>query len=60
MALWPLIRERRLTGPLAGERAVEAVRVLVREFFDQELRGRRSSLLSSQRELPGVRIHPTR
>jgi pimeloyl-ACP methyl ester carboxylesterase len=42
MTLWPLIRQRGLTGPLAGERAVEAVRVLVREFFDQQLRHRPS------------------
>lgn len=57
MALWPLLRERRLTGPLPGERVVDEVRVLVREFFDQELRRRTSRVLSGEREVPGVKVY---
>jgi predicted dienelactone hydrolase len=53
-------------GPLAGRpifgkrpatRAVAVTRQIVREFFEQELNGRRSPLLSGRTALEGVRVH---
>ena len=52
-------------GPLAGRpmfgklppiRAVEVTRTIVREYFDQELRGVASPLLSKKTTIPGVTV----
>jgi hypothetical protein len=47
MVFWggPL-RERRVLGTLAAARAAELTALIVRQYFDQELLGRRSALLS--------------
>jgi dienelactone hydrolase len=58
MNLWggPL-RQRGAFGTIAPERAAELTRLLAREFFSQELLGRRSPLLSgSAPPPPGVTI----
>jgi hypothetical protein len=53
-------------GPLAGRpifgkrpalQSVAVTRQIVREYFDQELRGRRSPLLSGLTKAEGVRVH---
>jgi predicted dienelactone hydrolase len=56
MTFWPVLRERHITGPLDPVRASDATRAIVREFFDQELLGRPSALLSGRRTLAGVHI----
>jgi len=56
MTFWPVLRQRHITGPLDPVRASAATRAIVREFFDQELLGRPSSLLSGRRTLDGVHI----
>src|SRR5207245_5971595 len=48
MALWPALRDRKATGALPAEQAIAVTRTIVREFFDQELRGRRSKLLNGK------------
>jgi hypothetical protein len=57
MVLWgePL-PARTAPGALAPGRAVEITRRIVREYFDQTLRGRRSDLLSGRTAVPGVRV----
>jgi predicted dienelactone hydrolase len=56
MVMWPALRERHATGSIAPDRAIAATRAIVREFFDQELRSRRSKLLAGERRLDGVRV----
>jgi dienelactone hydrolase len=56
MTFWPVLRERHITGPLDPVRASDATRAIVREFFDLELLGRPSPLLSGRRTLAGVHI----
>ena len=58
MVLWggPLAG-RPIFGKLPGKRAVAVTRQIVREFFDQELNGRRSPLLSGRTAIEGVRVH---
>jgi pimeloyl-ACP methyl ester carboxylesterase len=56
MALWPALRDRRATGDLPAEQAIAVTRTIVREFFDQELRGRRSKLLNGEHRLEGVEV----
>jgi len=56
MALWPALRDRKATGALPAEQAIAVTRTIVREFFDQELRGRRSKLLNDERRLAGVEV----
>ena len=55
MAFWggPL-RERPVLGSIAPARVDEITRVVVREFFDQELLGRRSALLAGTPRFPEV------
>ncbi|MDH4062896.1 MAG: hypothetical protein OEW19_00740 [Acidobacteriota bacterium] len=58
MVLW----DGPLSGrPMFGERpparAIEMTRQIVREYFDQQLRGQRSGLLSGRRPVPGIRVH---
>ena len=43
-------------GTIAPERAASITRQIVREFFDQELLGQSSSLLTGVRVLAGVRV----
>jgi len=54
MVFWPALRERHATGAIDPAHAVDVTRTLVREFFDQELRGRPSPLLAGERRLTGV------
>jgi predicted dienelactone hydrolase len=56
MTFWPVLRQRHITGSLDPVRASDAARAIVREFFDQELLGRPSTLLSGARALAGVYI----
>ena len=55
MTFWggPL-RERPVLGSIAPERVTAIARTIVREFFDQELLGRRSPLLAGSEKLPEV------
>ncbi len=57
MVLWggPL-RERPMLGKLAPERITGITRAIVREFFDQELLGRRSKLLAGKPVYPEVTV----
>jgi dienelactone hydrolase len=59
MVLWggPLAG-RPIFGKLPAPRAVALTRQVVREFFDEHLRGRRSGLLSGRDPIDGVRVHP--
>ena len=58
MVLWggPLAG-RPMFGTLPGDQAVTITRQIVREYFDQELLGRESRLLSGSTTIPGVRVH---
>jgi hypothetical protein len=59
MGLWggPLAG-RPFFGKLPADRAVAVTRQIVREYFDEQLRGRRSALLSGRDAVAGVRVHP--
>jgi hypothetical protein len=59
MGLWggPLAG-RPMFGKLPAARAVAVTRQIVREYFDEQLRGRRSGLLSGRDPIDGVRVHP--
>lgn len=50
------LRERALLGKLAPERITEITRAIVRDFFDQQLRGRKSKLLAGEPVYPEVTI----
>jgi len=50
------LRELGAYGAIAPERATVLTRAIVREYFDQELRGRPSSLLSRTRSEPELRV----
>jgi predicted dienelactone hydrolase len=58
MVLWggPLAG-RPIFGKLPAPQAVAVTRQIVREYFDQELKGRRSPLLSGRVTIDGVRVH---
>jgi predicted dienelactone hydrolase len=56
MVFWAPLRERQALGTLDPIRAAAITRQLVREFFDQELRGRPSPLLGRSATLAGVEI----
>ena len=43
-----------MLGSIAPERVTAIARTVVREFFDQELLGRRSPLLAGSEQLPEV------
>ena len=58
MILWGGPLAARMFGKVPGERAVAVTRQIVREYFDEQLRGRRSGLLSGREPLDGVRVHP--
>ncbi len=57
MILWggPLAK-RPMFGTLPGERAVALTRQIVREYVDQQLRGRPSPLLTGKVTIDGVRV----
>ena len=62
MNLWggPL-RQRRAFGKIAPERATELTRLLVREFFGQEILGRKSLLISGDSQpIAGVTVRELR
>ena len=46
-------------GAIAPDRAASLTRQVVREYFDQELRGKRSALLNGTRTEAGVRVART-
>jgi pimeloyl-ACP methyl ester carboxylesterase len=58
MVLWggPLAG-RPIFGKLPAPQAVAVTRQIVREYFDQELKGRPSPLLSGRVTIGGVRVH---
>ena len=56
MAFWPTLRERGILGAMPATQVTAITRRIVREFFDQELRGRRSPLLSHAAAIPGVTV----
>lgn len=56
MVFWAPLRQRKALGTLDPIRATAITRQLVREYFDQELRGRPSPLLGRSAALPGVEI----
>lgn len=57
MTFWggPL-RDRPVLGEIAPERVTEITRTVVRQYFDQELLGRRAPLLAGTRTLPEVAV----
>ena len=57
MVLWagPL-RERNILGKLDAARAIAVTRIIVREFFDQELLGRTSPLLNGTSTMPELTV----
>jgi predicted dienelactone hydrolase len=52
------LREVPALGDIDPTRATEVTRTIVREYFDQELRGKPSPLLSGGRTLHDVTVHP--
>ncbi|MEO8677818.1 MAG: hypothetical protein ABI665_02150 [Vicinamibacterales bacterium] len=57
MNWWPgPLRRRGAYGAIAPKRAAYVTRVIVREFFDQELRGRKSPLLAGKTPMPDVSV----
>jgi predicted dienelactone hydrolase len=60
MNLWPgPLRGRGAFGAMAPERAADITRMIVREYFDQELLGKASPLLSGETRLPEVTVTRT-
>jgi pimeloyl-ACP methyl ester carboxylesterase len=56
MVVWPALRAKNATGAIDGNRAIAITRAIVREFFDLQLRSRRSALLAGDRQLAGVEV----
>ena len=56
MVFWTPLRQRQALGKLDPVRATAATRQLVREYFDQELRGRPSPLLGRRATLSEVEV----
>ena len=57
MNWWPgPLRRRGAYGAIAPKRAAYVTRLIVREFFDQELRGRKSALLAGDTPMPDVTV----
>jgi pimeloyl-ACP methyl ester carboxylesterase len=50
------LRERAILGKLAPERITEITRAIIRSFFDQQLRGRKSKLLAGEPAYPEVTV----
>ena len=60
MNFWPgPLRSRNAFGAIAPERAAQITRTIVREYFDQELLGKASPLLSGETRLPEVTVTRT-
>ena len=60
MNFWPgPLRSRNAFGAIAPERAAEITRTIVREYFDQELLGKVSPLLSGKTQMPEVTVTRT-
>jgi predicted dienelactone hydrolase len=60
MNFWPgPLRGRGAFGAMAPERAADITRMIVREYFDQELLGKASPLLSGETRLPEVTVTRT-
>ncbi len=53
-----VVREMMVSGPVVPAVATGIVRRVVREWFDQELRGRSSALLGGQKTVAGLRLRP--
>jgi predicted dienelactone hydrolase len=60
MAFWTPLRERKALGEIDPLQATAITRRVVREFFDQELRGRRSALLERTDTMAGVTVRTLR
>jgi predicted dienelactone hydrolase len=56
MVFWPTLRERKILGAMPAVRATELTRSIVREYFDQELSDRLSTLLSGKRREPELTV----
>ena len=57
MNWWPgPLRRRGAYGAIEPRRAAYVTRLIVREYFDQELRGRQSPLLAGQTPMPDVTV----
>lgn len=57
MTFWGgTLRQRPVLGAIAPARVTEITRVIVREYFDQELLGRRSALLAGSPLFPEVKV----
>jgi hypothetical protein len=54
------LRERGAFGALAPGRALEITRAIVRQFFDQELLGRKSPMLAGQAPFTEVTVQTVR
>ena len=50
------LRERKALGTIAADRATTITRTIVREYFDQILKGQRSPLLAGAATFPEVRV----
>ena len=57
MIYWQGFRAVGATGTIAPDRATELTRIIVRQYFDQELRGVKSPLLNGTLALPDARVH---
>ncbi len=56
MTLWPALRARDITGPRPALESIAATRTIVREYFEQELDGVPSPLLSGRRKYTGLSV----
>jgi pimeloyl-ACP methyl ester carboxylesterase len=56
MVFWPPLRDRKVFGAIAPVRATEITRAIVREYFDQELRGQPSALLAGDQRVPELTV----
>jgi predicted dienelactone hydrolase len=56
MAFWAPLRDRNILGAIGAARAAEITRAIVREYFDQELRGQPSALLAGDRRVPELTV----
>jgi predicted dienelactone hydrolase len=57
MNFWPVkLRERKAVGAIAPEKATAITRIIVRQFFDETLLGRRSALLAGKESHPEITL----
>ena len=50
------LRDRKALGSIAAPRAAEITRAIVRQFFDQVIKGQPSPLLAGRSALPEVTV----